>query len=676
MGLLRLCGEAASSGWEFLPTMRLVSSVMEIDLEKLMTQQPRGLAPWREFIRSQCGEDAERRFRRLADFGALLLKGATPMRLLEEALAVMKAADPERMSEAVKDMHNLDWTVRAVTSSIEEMEKKIFSLSEGLDLLGQAFQDPLNLRDAMEFLGIWGSSSYTVQDQPLDGAVRVYRDAPPVLAEHRLFVLCGADQSRWPGKLSESPMMGEPYRERVNSSFLERPDLTPTHLVSLHERRKAKEAMFIRMALAGRDAFVLTQGATDKDGRPVPPTPFARSLREMGAPAEDVNGPGDLLPSERFIRGVEFPRHPAPSWEEAGTTTYVVKVSPDEGGGKRRLPLSGLDSFVKCPFRYACENLLKIKPPERKPVPRFLLGELAHEAMKIASSRPNMSSPEEILDKVKALPSAEPILKPGRGRYLQRLSDMIGRGIDWLGARKKGLEENGLRLICSITEATLPGIEMDNHIGTGRADLVDVIECQGVRGYVILDFKTGFSSDYKDSLQVAAYAKALKAASSGEGIKELKGAKLLGFGFLSFSDMLDHLRWNSFTSEKSKSPNKDNCIGIMWTSRDGLGTPNLIQGAYRLYQPKGTTGDNAEEGSGGSKAGRDPIYAEDMISKASQAMEDLDEALRNGSFEAKHRYYTIRRDVCSKCPYGDLCRRLEAGHDFEEEQEGGEGDEL
>ncbi|MCX7828555.1 MAG: PD-(D/E)XK nuclease family protein, partial [Thermanaerothrix sp.] len=664
------CGEAANSGWEFFPAMRLVSSVLDLDMEALMTRRPRGLDQWRDFVRSQHGEEWERKLLKLAEFGQLLLKGATPKRLLEEALGVMKLADPERISRAVGDRHDLDWTVRGVTSAIEEMEKKLFSLSEEVENLGPAFQEPLKLRDAMGFLKAWGNSSYTAQDQPLEGAVRIYRDAPPVLAEHGLFVLCGTDQSRWPGKLNESPLMDEASRHRVNNSFLERSDLTPTHLVDLHERRKAREALFIRMALAGREAFVMTQGAEDRDGRPSSPTPFEKSLLSMGAKVEELNGSPSLFHSESFVRGVEFPARAADDASRALGGPYKVNVSIKNLEAKPSLPLSGIDSFVKCPFRFACERILKLRAPEVDPVPHYLMGSLAHEAMEIAVTNPGISH-EDLMREVLKLPSAGPILEPGRERYQMELDQMICRGVSWLRERRSELEAKGLRLAATLTEVPLPKVEMENYTGTGRADLVDVIEGPEGRGYVILDFKTGGTHRYEDSLQLAAYARALKGGPLEEP-SALRGAELWGFGFVSLRDMLGRSRWEIWGSREAPVKfNKSNRIGVMWTSGGSRFDAGGVAQAYGLYQPKGSNKGKSGQDEDGTGDGNS---AEDVILRASKALEDLDRALGTGEFRANHTDDNVRKHVCPTCPYGGVCRRLEAWDFEEEEDEGGEWD--
>lgn len=647
LGMLQAAAEAAASGWDFQPAMRLISMVIrDLSEEDVMSLRPKGKDQWRRLLNHDPSK--LKRLERLFSFGDLLLRGITPERLFRESAEIMDTLDPLEMSRQLGNAHQLDWAIKSITSVEEEARKKLFSLSHETSHMGGAFQDQLSISEAMQLISVWGRSSFTAQDQPLTGAVRIYRDQPPVLSEHGLFVLAGADQTRWPGNLRESPLVDDGFRRMVNRTFQDHPNLNPTHLMETHEKRVAKEAAFIRTALTGRDVFVMTKGAMDDRGRPVPPTPFVQSLNLLGSSVEDPSPSPSLLPKDSFVDGVEFPGDRR-DWTPAQKPSQIFCVEIPPKDRKPKLPMSYLDSFAKCPFKYACQALLRLKEPQRDPVSPYLLGELLHRGIEMAI-RERMGSSDEILEGLLKSQDASPLGEPRNMRHLKRLGDMLTRALEWLKMRDQRLSEKGFSLVKTLVETDVPELDRTSCRLVGRADLIDLIRHQsGGTGYVILDFKTGGGGNYKDSPQPAAYALAIR---DGK-LTDLLGAELWGFGFVSLGDMLSQYRWDCSTGASSGSKSQSKSLGTLWTSKD-VAYHDLAD-AYMLYQPK--------------ERSSNP-WAEDMISLAERILKDLDTAMGMGRFEARHQDYKIRMEVCPQCSFGWLCRRLE--HQESRYDQGGE----
>ncbi|MDR1944207.1 MAG: PD-(D/E)XK nuclease family protein [Synergistaceae bacterium] len=612
MELVRKSWEAYSLDWPYRKTLHIVKRDAEGPLD--LNDLPEGRNAWRnaltpypallslferlnsfcEFLDSPGGHDARELL------GALLALFDEE----REALTALEAGDDP----------NMDFAVRETVSSRLEIEQKLRALSEQSSPLGPAGAVRFEGAEAMGFLSDWAKEAVTALPQPLRGAVSVYDSPPPVLASHRLWIITDADPTRFPGALSEHPLLDGPLREDINSAG------ESFHLPTLHEKREQREALFRRLTALGSDISILARAATDSKGREQGDSPFVLSLVSDGASGWKKAGDIIQTPDERllreasprgaFPRAVRISRRPAAPPGELPVSGRKIKMAP-----------SAIDELIDCPFSYWCGHIARLETPRdeigvfardfqgtlmhelwrdiwtayigrgcRTPLVQTLIAEWDASLLRLAESYPKLRER-----------SAVPVLAG-----LKDVMTLAAEAQDEAEARAANA---GLKRVKTEFELHLPAYELENAVFSGRADRLDVWSGAGA---VLIDYKLGASSKYKDSLQLACYAAILKA--SGESVA--------GFGYVG---------------------HRDGKIRGSWSPE--------VEGIYR----------------GASRTKDDSV--DEKISAAEDAMRLADSIAGAGVFPAN---YDSER--CSSCLWGTICRRSERYGAFDGGEEGA-GDE-
>jgi hypothetical protein len=620
--VLMLALNAARSRWAFRPTLRLLSALHPRQVRsEVISTRPRGRDQWLEALKGPLRETFESISRRADRF--LEPPGLTPGEAMDQAQGIMEAVDLFQLARGLQDRPHMDWTIRTMGSALEEAQKRRFALSRGQDL-GEAFRERLDGQEAIQFLAAWGASSYTAQEQPLQGAVRVYRGNPPVLADHRCLILCGADQSRWPGKLRESATLGEESRRRLNRTDWASQGLNPTHLVEIHERRAEKEALFLRLALTARDLLVLSRPVNDREGRPTLKSPFEGSLHRVGIREPVPMNPTPSLLDGPPIRGI----HLEDPWDPPRRTS-PLELLADRVQLPAKVRLSQLDTFSQCPFAFACEAILELKIQDRDPASSVSLSTLAHHGLRLLGEALSKGATPVVerclLEAMEG--SGVDLNAPRFMRQRALLSDLLDRCLQWLYARREALKD---RLIDTLWEVELPPIRRTNLVTSGRADMVDLIRLEGQQvGAFIVDFKWGNSDGYSHSLQPGAYSLAIQ---ESHVLGDRGDVQVLGCGIVSFREMLNQRRFRrKEVGRGSHGGRKDILENCYWLIPNGA--------KAEVDGEKGRLGD-----------------LDLALKLAGRALDELDSALGEGVFAAG---YGSKR--CDRCQYQGLCRRLEEG---------------
>lgn len=617
--LPRLCADAAGSGWPTERTLRLLSLPC-LGGASFPAAQARGTAPsgeeeWTAFLKGF--PPFLDRFRRLRGFARDLQGGGTPPKLLRLLRDLVSRDTPwtRALADLAGEGAERDGAVHRLASATAELDRKILSLEEATPPLGEAAQNPLSGGDAVAFLETWAEEARTSQAQPLRGALTVYPGSPPVLADHRWFVLTGATAPAWPGALKESALLADGDRHSLNGLEAETLGLERTHLPVLSEVRVQREALFRRLVLTGREGCLLTRPLQDDQGRPLPPTPFEAPLVDQlsqeepprrrplsqliplaGPLFEDAEGP---LPSRRLLRGVRG-------------------NAPQEGRGEPRTrgTFSGLDRFAGCPFAFWCEQELGLGPLPGGRFDPARVGNALHELWQRAWD-PQSPQRAQGLEAAAVRLFEEVFRDPNRGyrellcdpaltRHALRLREQARR----LGAVQDAQEERLQALFPRggvLRETLEPRAILGSVSFRGRCDRADLWETPAGTVAVLLDYKLGSSKRYQTHLQLPAYVAALT-ESPPEGFP----FPLAGYGYL--------------------------CLGDGgFAGRFAQGHEDLAE-AYRGTSPR-----------------KGKVSFESLQEQAWKTMGALAEALESGRYPARY-----DSPSCPGCPFGGLCRRGEA----------------
>jgi hypothetical protein len=460
-------------------------------------------------------------------------------------------------------------------------------LEDVLPALGEASSLRFAGDDALDFLLSWADEAALALPPKMTGAVSVYVSPPPILARHDLWIMTDADASRYPGQESGQSMLDDSLRERVNGECGEY-----SHLPTLHEKRRQKEALFRRMLAVGERATVVFRSALNDSGDPVEESVFLKPESFPNASRWEMTENTPNLGGTREIESVGRDARPRAAIRETAAA-------------KLRIPMSGIDTMLDCPFAWWCgaARFETVSEP-RDIIDRNRLGLLMHEIWKRVSdavasgARTHRSAILSEWDGViSSLRGAFPVLSDSRPAaalgVLKRNMLGVADSLDLMCAKA---DAAGMKRLWIKTETTLPDLELEHAIFTGRADRVELWAWPGGEGAVIYDYKIGSGGGYAKRLQLASYAASLKAS----------GVSVAGFCYLCHGD--------------GKTP-----------------------GAWR-----------ADIG---------PVFAqtakfaacEDKITSALEYMREIDKMVSEGKFEARYGSASCRR-----CDYSVLCRRGEA----------------
>jgi hypothetical protein len=272
---------------------------------------------------------------------------------------------------------------------------------------------------------------------------------------------------------------------------------------------------------------------------------------------------------------------------------------------KLRIPMSGIDTLLDCPFAWWCRNArFETVSEPRYIIDRMSLGLLMHAiwkrvggAVPLDGTRTHRSA---ILsgwdDIISSLREAFPVLSDSRPASTLAVmkNNMLGVA-DSLDRAMARAETAGMKRLWTRAEMTLPELEFEHAIFTGRADRVDFWVWPGGEGAIIYDYKIGSGTGYSKRLQLASYAASLQAS----------GLSVAGFCYLCHGD--------------GKTPG-------VWSPEIG---PVFASSAK--FSP-----------------------CADKITSALEQMREIDVMLPEGKFDARY-----GSESCPRCDYSVLCRRGE-----------------
>jgi hypothetical protein len=586
--------EVHKSGWPPLGASHLLRSAaggVELDPARLAVVMPEGLGAWKEFL---ADENAARVLSRIEAFCDMLSDegGHTPRELLLGFAILCGGGEWEnRLAGEIGDDAGLDPAIREIASSRLEAASKIDMLDDVLPALGEASSLRFSGYEALDFLLSWAEEAALALPPRMTEVVSVYVSPPPILASHDLWIITDADASRYPGQESGQSMLDDTLRERVNSGCGEY-----SHLPTLREKRRQKEALFRRTLAAGERRTVVFRSAVSESGEPVEesvflkPEAFPNASRWMLT--EDTAGRGGTRETEGAGRDIR----PRAAIRETARET------------KLRISMSSIDTLLDCPFAWWCgaARFETVREP-RDIIDRIRLGGLMHEIWKrVTEAVPpdgtgthRSAILSEWDDIISSLRGAFPVLSGSRAaRTLDVMrKNMLGvaDSLDSAAAKARGA---GMRRLWTKSEMTLPELEFEHAIFAGRADRVDFWEWPGGGGAVIYDYKIGSNAKYAASLQLPSYAASLSAS----------GVPVAGFCYLCHGDGLTPGAWNPETG------------------------PFFAASAKSKFTP-----------------------CADMITSALEYMREIDAKLPEEKFEARY-----DSKSCEKCDYSALCRRGEA----------------
>ena len=592
--------EVHKSGWPPLGASHLLRSAaagLELDPAHMAAVMPEGLGSWKEFLEPDA--DAARVLSRIEVFCGMLSDngGHTPRELLLGFAALCGGGEWEnRLAGEIGDDVELDPAIREIASSRLEIASKIDMLEDVLPALGEASSLRFSGDDALDFLLSWAGEAALALPPKMAGAVSVYVSPPPILARHDLWIMTDVDASRYPGQASEQSMLDDSLRERVNSGCDEY-----SHLPTLREKRHQKEALFRRILATGERVTVVFRSALNDSGEPaeesafLKPESFPDSSRWMLT--EDVSGRGMARVTESVERDARPRAIREMAWER-----------------KLRIPMSGIDTLLDCPFAWWCRfaRFETVCEP-RGIIDRMSLGLLMHAIWKHVAdyvfsdgTRTHRSAILSEWDSIIfSLRDTFPVLSDSRpAPALGVMKDNMLGVADCLDHMMAKAEAAGMKRLWTKTEMVLPELEFEHAVFAGRADRVDFWAWPGGEGAIIYDYKIGSGAGYAKRFQLASYAASLQAS----------GVRAAGFCYLCHRD--------------GKTP--------------GAWSPEI--GPIFASSAKYTS-------------------CADKITSALERMNEIDVMIPEGKFEARY-----DSESCGRCDYSVLCRRGEVGAETDIEE--------
>lgn len=507
--------ELAVDEWPPQETADFLSSLLlspfSFPRSEFLEALPAGRTAWTSFLGDFSPANGGSAFERAVRFTDALRRGGRPGELLE-ALAGLapRREELKLLIERGAGLPGLDGAIREVVLAAREADRKAESLRDLCRDLGEAGAATLAGDEGAAFLAQWADTASVWTPPTASPSIAVYPGAPPSLAGSAVWILPGVVASRWPGQVRESPLLSDERKERLHESL----DLGRSHLPLVPEKRSAREALFRRLTACGESLCILLRPMADSSGRLLPPSPFEDSalagenpwLRLACAPLE--RSLGDILPPDGspVAAGVEICRLDLPPLGEdrgrAGETRLDVPEAP-------AFYLSDIDLFVTCPFRYYCLRVARLEEPIVSRYRPDLAGGALHHLWQTAWERrtstgePLVPLVRELFDR--AMKRKYPSLAddPRLRRFKEEL---LRRGLR-LAELQQEMDDGGLLAARrgQRLEFALPELRIDGVAFRGRCDRVDLFD----EGALLFDYKSGPSTSFKESLQLAAYSIAL-----------------------------------------------------------------------------------------------------------------------------------------------------------------------
>ncbi|HPQ78312.1 MAG: PD-(D/E)XK nuclease family protein [Thermovirgaceae bacterium] len=530
--------EAGSLGYPAEETAHILSqpwiSPAGFPLSRCLNEGPRGEDAWRSFLGEHGDSGISAFFERMASFVSFIARGGTPSELLRSLRSLSGMGDPPdtglSISRFIIDHPSLDETARRLNAAVRELDQKLERMAEMETGIGPAGVDTLKGGDAVAFLSAWSERSTVWQPPGKRNSLHLYAGSPPVLARHRIFIATGLTADAWPGRLRESPLLNDSHKEAIHNN----PDagLSPSHLPLLREKRVQREALLMRTIATADELCIASHPSQDASGRPLQPSRFLDSAISR-TPAWAVHAGGeppfsrsmrDVLPrdDETVIEKVEArssdpPRVPA-------RIKMLPPATPWPSGMVKKVPVSGIDTWKACPFKFYASRVLKIEkgrpygfdPLEAGNLVHAVWEKVWHERMDTGGNLTGLL--EDCWDQ--AVEERYPSLKEFP-RHMSRLKKNTWR----MASLQQEMEDAGLAE-ARVSQEREQMIETDLNgvLFRGKFDRIDLLKDGSA---IIFDYKTGRGNGLAGSMQLPAYAVLLEKA---------RNIKTSGYAFLSQAD--------------------------------------------------------------------------------------------------------------------------------------------
>lgn len=541
--LAKRAWDCAQDDWPSHKTSRLLQEPPflgeRFPVEEFEKDLPSGESGWYGFL-SSFSNGMEKAFEGLVTFCSSLRKGGTANEILKAFFDLFDGSGTERgTSRYVMDIPELDENCRRMNAALRETEEKLSSIRELVKDIGPAGKNAMKGNRAFEFLRRWADTSTIWNSPSTANAMEIYPGTPPVLSSNRVWVFTGINSGNWPGTLRETPLLPDSRKELLHSGI----DLGKGHLPLIPELRRQREYLFRRIIACGEDLCILSDPEADDSGRPLTPSPFlARIMEESTAPwALDLTGGSgaitrgleNILPLENEVIIDPVEVREKQTWHIPGDPRKLPfrRVSGDNITPV--VSLSSLDDWIACPFMYHCRHILGLEVPQTGYDSRkagICLHRLWEKSWRsyLESGGSLTGISMSLLEETIKEYYSELCSDPSLGRYLARFRGLVRNG----GEIQYRMEETGLRSkkLPPIMEGWLPELEINGVRFKGRFDRLDPL---GNEKGVLIDYKSGKSTAYRKSMQLAAYCVAL---AKGDPQGNIFSGKVSGYAYLCSSD--------------------------------------------------------------------------------------------------------------------------------------------
>ena len=573
------------------------------DLRDTLSQGPRGEKRWRDNLRNRGDREALSFFGRMEAFVSVVEKGARPSVLLRSLGDLAGDAAGVDLSRFIIDHPSLDESARHLNAALQELEHKLEQTAEMESAIGPAGTDILKGSDAAAFLSAWSEHSTVRQPPGTRDSLTLYAGGVPVLAHHKIFILTGLTADAWPGRLWESPLLDDGRKEAIHGN--PETGLSPSHLPLLKEKRSQREALLLRMIASADGVCVGSRPNQDDSGRPLQPSVFITSALARPRPwAAKAGGDPpfsrsmkDVIPGEGepAIAGIEARASDPPF--RPSRLLEVPPPTPWPEGAAKRVPVSGIDTWEDCPFKYYAEKVLRIERPRPWGFDPARAGNVAHALWEKAWAERMITGEDLPALARKHWEAALSEQYPELSFFPARLELFRERAFAMAALQQK-MDDGGLAAArVSQEREQLLEMEIGGVLFRGKFDRVDLLDDGSA---LVFDYKTGKSDSLAASLQLPAYAVIL------QGTRKIP---VSGYAYLS--------------------------------QRDSSFTGRLEGRALELLPGWG---------------GRSGDKLEAVIEKAGERLQAMAESVAASDFPPN--YDNVA--VCRYCDFQDLCRRKES----------------
>lgn len=567
----------------------------------------RGADGWRSFLKGHGDTLLAKNFERIVSFGAAVDEGGTPSSLLRSLRSLAGEGDASAWGRALSGFvfedPGLDETARRLNASVRELDHRLEKTADLERDIGPAGSVVLRGGDAAAFLSAWAERSTVWQPPKNLDSMALYVGSPPVLARHELFAVTGLTADAWPGRLRESPLLDDSRKEAIhNNAGIA---LSPAHLPLLREKRMQREALLRRIMASADSICIASRPCQDGSGRPLQQSVMVDSalsqdppwIAEIGGEPRFSRSMRDVLPREEetIIRVIEVRADDPPRVPER--IGELPPASPWPPGFDRKAWISGIDTWVECPFRFYAEKTLGLCRSRPFGFDPLAAGTMIHALWERVWAARFISGEDlpELAEKYweRAVEDHYPGLVK-LPRHMRRLR----AGTVMMALLQQRMEDAGLAeaRIEQRREKNI-SLTVGGVLFSGRYDRLDILR-DGTA--LVFDYKTGRSSGLSKSLQLAAYALALRESESFD---------VSGYLFLSHGDCRATGRFSE--------------------------TLSSILGKF---------------------TGRPRSTLADMISSADETLVKMAESISREKFPPNYE----NTQVCKYCDFQGLCRRGEA----------------